>query len=127
MNIPFQDFIYLFLEKGEGKEKERESNSNVWLPLVCPVLGTQPATQACAPDWESNHRPLGSQSGAQSTEPRQPGLWTFTFKSRGTSFPEAPSKVHLIFHWSTWLLSKPISMLKEMSSIYWLRSPGLCQ
>ena len=71
--------FYLFLEKGEGKEKERESNSNVWLPLVCPVLGTQPATQACAPDWESNHRPLGSQSGAQSTEPHQPGLFFILF------------------------------------------------
>ena len=26
------------------------------------------------PDWESNWRPLGSQSGTQSTEPHQPGL-----------------------------------------------------
>ena len=40
-------FIYLFLERGEGKEKERERKINVWLPLVCPLLGTQPATQAC--------------------------------------------------------------------------------
>ena len=40
-------FIY-FLETGEGKEKERERNSNVWLPLTCSLLGTQPTTQACA-------------------------------------------------------------------------------
>ena len=33
-------FIYLFLERGEEKEKERERNINVWLPLVCPLLGT---------------------------------------------------------------------------------------
>ena len=25
------------------------------------------------PDWESNQQPCGSQAGAQSTEPRQPG------------------------------------------------------
>ena len=25
------------------------------------------------PDWESNQRPFGSQAGAQSTEPQQPG------------------------------------------------------
>ena len=44
----FKDFIYLFLERGEGKEKEREGNIIVWLPLMLPLLGTWPATQACA-------------------------------------------------------------------------------
>ena len=42
-----KDFIYLFLERGEGREKERERNISVWLPLVHPLLGTCPATQAC--------------------------------------------------------------------------------
>ena len=42
-----QDFIYLFLERGEGKEKE-ERNISVWLPHMRPPLGMQPATQACA-------------------------------------------------------------------------------
>ena len=41
-------FIYLFLERGEGREKDRKRNINVWLPLACPLLGTWPATQACA-------------------------------------------------------------------------------
>ena len=41
-------FIYLFLERGEGREKERERNINVWLPLTHSLLGTWPATQACA-------------------------------------------------------------------------------
>ena len=41
------NFIFLFLEKGEGREKERERN-NVWLPLIRPQLGTWPITQACA-------------------------------------------------------------------------------
>ena len=43
----FKDFIYLFLERGEGREKEREKNINVLLPLACPQLGTWPVTQAC--------------------------------------------------------------------------------
>ena len=46
-NVVFKDFIYLFLERGERKEKE-ERNINVWLPLVHPLLGTWPTTQACA-------------------------------------------------------------------------------
>ena len=44
----FKDFIYLFLERGEGWETERKRNINVWLPLMCPLLGTWPTTQACA-------------------------------------------------------------------------------
>ena len=33
-----RDFIYLFLDRGEGREKER--NLNVWLPLTRPPPGT---------------------------------------------------------------------------------------
>ena len=65
----FEDFNDLFLERGEGKEKERERNINVWLPLVHPLLGAWPATQACAPTGN----PFGSQAGTQSTEPQQQG------------------------------------------------------
>ena len=46
--IFLKDFTYLFLERGEGRERERERNINVWLPLTQPLLGTWPATQACA-------------------------------------------------------------------------------
>ena len=50
----------------------------MWLLLEHPLLGTWPATQACAPtgnrtNWESNQRPFGSQASAQSTEPHQLG------------------------------------------------------
>ena len=38
----------LFLQRGERREKDRKRNINVWLPLVCPQMGTWPATQACA-------------------------------------------------------------------------------
>ena len=41
-----KDFIYSFLERGEGKERERNGKRkkeretiSVWLPLVCPPLG----------------------------------------------------------------------------------------
>ena len=43
-----KDFIYLFLKRGERKEKGKKRNINVWLPLMHPLLGTWPATQACA-------------------------------------------------------------------------------
>ena len=38
----------LFIFRERGREKERERNISVWLPLLCPLLGTWPATQACA-------------------------------------------------------------------------------
>ena len=41
-----EDFIYIFLEKGERREKQREKNINAWLPLTHPLLGTWPVTQA---------------------------------------------------------------------------------
>ena len=69
----FKDFIYLFLERGEGSKKETERNINVWLPLMHPLLGTWPATQACALIGNMNRQPFALQSGAQSTEPHQPG------------------------------------------------------
>ena len=69
----FKDFIHLLLERGEGSEKETERNINVWLHVVRPLLGTWPATQACALTGASNRQPLGSQASAQSTEPHQPG------------------------------------------------------
>ena len=48
LNFFFKDFIYLFLEREEGREKEWERHINVWLLLTRPLLGTWPATQACA-------------------------------------------------------------------------------
>ena len=39
-------YLFIFREKGR-EEKEREKNINVWLLLMCPLVGTWPATQAC--------------------------------------------------------------------------------
>ena len=54
----FKLLFILFLERGEGREKERERNMNVWLLLVCPPLGTWPATQACAPTGNQTGDPM---------------------------------------------------------------------
>ena len=69
LDIPLFFLKILFIDRGE----ERERNINVWLPLVCPLLGIWSTTQALCPDWDLNQRPCGSQVGTQSTEPHQPG------------------------------------------------------
>ena len=53
--------------------RKRERNINVWLPLMRSLLGTWPATQACALTGYQTHQPFGLQASAQSTEPHQPG------------------------------------------------------
>ena len=71
----FKDFVYLFLERGERREKERERNISVWLPLMRPLLGIWPQTQACAltrnqtSDLWVYRLVLNTQ-----TKPHQPGL-----------------------------------------------------
>ena len=54
----FKDFIYLLLDRGEEWEKERERNISVWLPLMRPLLGIWPATQACALTGNQTSAPL---------------------------------------------------------------------
>ena len=53
----FLNFIYLFLELGREGEREGEKHC-VWLPLVCPLLGTWPATQAHALTGNRTSDPL---------------------------------------------------------------------
>ena len=57
--------------------------------LRAPSWGRSPNPGLC-PDWVSNWRPFTSQSGAQSTEPRQPGQISdfFTNAWRKLRFPE---------------------------------------
>ena len=50
--------LYLFLEREEGRDKERDRSINVWLPLVCPLLGIWLATQACALTGNQTGGPL---------------------------------------------------------------------
>ena len=43
----FKKKLFIFRERVREGETEGE-NINVWLPLMCPLLGTWPETQACA-------------------------------------------------------------------------------
>ena len=55
----FKKRFYLFIFRERGREGERrERNISVWLPLVCPLLGTWPTTQACAPTGDRTGDPL---------------------------------------------------------------------
>ena len=69
--IFFKDFIYLFLER--GKEGEREGEKHQCVVASAPNQALTHNSGMC-PDWESNWWHFGSQAGAQSTEPHQPGL-----------------------------------------------------
>ena len=67
----FKDFIYLFLDRGEGREKERERNIHVWL-LSCAPNWDLARNPGMCPDWEWNQRHFALQVRTQSTEPHQP-------------------------------------------------------
>ena len=71
----FKDFIYLFLERGEGKEKERERNISMWLPFTHLLPGPWPATQACALTRNRTSDPLV----------RRPALNPLSHTSQGCS------------------------------------------
>ena len=55
VNVPMTKIIFffsrchLFIFIESEREGEKERNINGWLPLARPLLGTWPATQACAP------------------------------------------------------------------------------
>ena len=67
--------FYLFiLERKGGRKRGREKSMCGCLshaPYWGPDLDCNPGM---CPDWELNQQPFGSQAGAQSTEPHQPGL-----------------------------------------------------
>ena len=84
----FKDFIYLFLDRGGGWEKQRERNIIVWLPLEHPLLGTWPATQACAlsGNWTGN------------LLVRRPMLYPLSYTSQG------PILIFVCGNFSSWFL-----------------------
>ena len=72
-NILFFLRFCLFLDRGGGREKEGERHQCV-VASHAPPTGDLACNPGLCPDWELNQRPFGSQAGAQSTEPHQPGL-----------------------------------------------------
>ena len=78
----FKFLFYLFLERGEGKEKERDRNINVWLPLMRPLLGTQPETQACALTGNQTGDPLVHRPALNPLSYTSQGLNDYIFKRK---------------------------------------------
>ena len=87
----FKDFIYLYLDREEGRERG-------WAVPACvasrsPATGDLARNSGMCPDWEWNQWSFGSQTGAQSTDPHQPGLnvdhfyWLICFLVIGLCFP----------------------------------------
>ena len=64
-----KDFIYLFLDRGEGREKEKHQ---CVVASQAPHAGDLAGNPGTCPDWESSQGPFGSQAGTQYTEPHQP-------------------------------------------------------
>ena len=103
-------FIYF---RWSGREKERERNINLWLPLSCPPIGNLACNTGTCPDCESNRRPFGSQAGAQSTEPHQPGLFIYFERER----EKHQFVVPLVFC-IPWLLYVPWSGIKPATLVH---------
>ena len=74
-----KDFIYLFLERGEGRERGRETSMCCCLSHI-PTPGDLAHNPGTCPDLELNPQPLSSQASAQATEPQQPGQKLSHFK-----------------------------------------------
>ena len=58
-------------------EGEREGEKPCVVVSHIPHTGDLAHNPDMCPDWESNQWPFGSQAGAQSTEPHQPGQFVW--------------------------------------------------
>ena len=87
---PLFYFIYLFLDGVGEREKEKERNINVWLTLVCLLLGTWPATQACALTGNRTCNPLVCRPGLNPLSYMGQGFLPFMAAILAVSVP-APS------------------------------------
>ena len=65
-------YLFIFRERGREGEREGEKRQCVVASHVAPT-GDLTRNPGMCPDWESNQWPFGSEAGAQSTEPHQPG------------------------------------------------------
>ena len=72
------DLLSLFLKRFylfNFRERAREGEKQPHVAASCtPLTGDLTGDPVMCPDWELNLRPFGLQTGAQSTEPHQPGL-----------------------------------------------------
>ena len=80
-----KNFIYLFLERGEGREKERERSINVGeihqlVAFHMPPTGNLAHNPGMCPDQELNQRPFILWDDAQLAEPHWSGRKHFFLK-----------------------------------------------
>ena len=88
LNNTFLKNFYLFIFRQRGREGEREGEKYQCVVAfrVSPA-GDLGSKAGMCPQWELNQRPSGSQAGAQSTEPHQPGLKQNFKKEKSPSLP----------------------------------------
>ena len=89
--------IYLFLERGREGEREGEKHQCV-VVFQAPATGDLAHNPGICPDWELNRRPFGSASGAQSTEPHQPGP-DVAFLTNWRQDPPPATRLQLTLLW----------------------------
>ena len=104
------DFIYLFCYiEGKGEKHQCVVASHA------PPTGDLACNPGMCPDWESNQRPFGSQTGVQSTEPHQPGLSSLY----ATPFPILSPMESNGSQPPCYALGLPVVISKEMKKHNW--------
>ena len=71
--MAMKGFFNLFLDRGREGDREEEKHQCM-VASRKPLMGQLAHNLGTCPDWELNPRHFGSQAGAQSIEPHQPGL-----------------------------------------------------
>ena len=69
--------FYLFNFRERGRDGEREGEKHQSVASYTPPTEDLAHNPGMCPGWELNLRPFGSQDGAQSSEPHQPGICNF--------------------------------------------------
>ena len=89
----FKILFILFLDRAERREKEIERNINVWLPLMHPLPGTQPATQACGLTGNRTSDPVVCKQALNPPSPTSQGR---------NKFIDGNFYLQRLWVWGTW-------------------------
>ena len=90
--------FYLLLERGEREGERKGEKHQCVVASHVSRTGDLACNPGICPDWESNWRSFGSQPGAQSTEPHQPGPG-LTFEIRRPGFSLWLSRCPALSRW----------------------------
>ena len=103
--------IYLFIFREKERNGEREGEKHQCMVASCaPPTGDLTRNPGMCPDWESNRRHFGLQSGAQSTEPHQLGRASAFYMEMGL-MPEPPPQ----WVWSSaWHVQSPPGVSRSL-------------